>query len=222
MIRQLKKVQSRPDFVSEVYHTLLDAISDGSLEPGTRLTQEQIAEQLEVSRSPVLQALLLLKKDGFITDAPGRGILVAPLDVDWLGNVYDIRGALEQLAVRLAAEKRAKIDPQIFAEGRIAASGNDVKRMIDADIAFHFAICEASGNPLICQSTQSYWSHMRRVMGPVLQNADSREYFWNEHEAIATAISEGEVDRAVELMEHHNSAAKKLVLEKVSKLVAAS
>ncbi len=76
----LVKLQSAPDLVERVYRALLDAISDGSLAPGERLTQEDIAEQLAVSRQPVLQALRLLKKDGLVHDAPGRGVLVAPLD----------------------------------------------------------------------------------------------------------------------------------------------
>ncbi|WP_027855164.1 GntR family transcriptional regulator [Marinobacterium litorale] len=220
MNMQLKKVKARPDFVSEVYESLLDAISDGSLAPGTRLTQEQIAEQLEVSRSPVLQALRLLKKDGFVTDAPGRGVLVAPLDLEWLSNLYDIRSALDQLAVRLAAEKKYRLDGRIFAEGRKAASSDDIKRMIDADIAFHYAIYEASGNPLIYQSAQPYWSHLRRVMGTVLQSSGRRNEIWDEHEAIAEAISTGEVDKAVNLTAKHAAHAKKGVLNQVRKLVS--
>ncbi len=219
MIKQLKKVKARPDYVSEVYHSLLDAISDGSLAPGTRLTQEQIAEQMEVSRSPVLQALRLLKQEGFVTDAPGRGVLVTPLDIDWLGHLYDIRAALEKLAVRLAAEKKAHIDPEIFSEGRKAILSNDVKRMMDADIAFHYAISEASGNPLIQQNMTAYWSHLRRVMGPVLQNKTPRESIWDEHEAIAVAISKGDAELAERLIGEHNVSAKRLMIEQSKVLI---
>ena len=80
MTAQLVKLQSAPDLVERVYRALLDAISEGSLSPGAKLTQEEIAEQLAVSRQPVLQALRLLKKDGLVHDAPGRGVVVAPLD----------------------------------------------------------------------------------------------------------------------------------------------
>lgn len=76
MVAKLLKLQARTDYVDEVYKVLLDAISEGSLAPGTRITQEEIADQLAVSRSPVLQALRLLKKDGLVQDAPGRGLLV--------------------------------------------------------------------------------------------------------------------------------------------------
>ena len=57
MVAKLLKLQARTDYVDEVYKVLLDAISEGSLAPGTRITQEEIADQLAVSRSPVLQAL---------------------------------------------------------------------------------------------------------------------------------------------------------------------
>src|SRR5688500_15558023 len=79
MTAHLVKIESAPDLVDQVYRSLLDAISEGSLAPGERITQEDIAERLAVSRQPVLQALRLLKKDGFVRDAPGRGVLVAPL-----------------------------------------------------------------------------------------------------------------------------------------------
>ena len=81
MMSNLIKIESSPDLVERVYANLLDAISDGTLAPGARITQEDIADQLAVSRQPVLQALRLLRKDGFVLDAPGRGVLVAPLDV---------------------------------------------------------------------------------------------------------------------------------------------
>ena len=63
---QLVRLESAPDLVDQVYRALRDAISDGSIAPGARLTQEDIAQQLAVSRQPVLQALRLLKKDGFV------------------------------------------------------------------------------------------------------------------------------------------------------------
>jgi DNA-binding GntR family transcriptional regulator len=98
---------------------------------------------LSVSRQPVLQALRLLKKDGFVLDAPGRGVQVAPLDAAWMGQVYAVRGALDALAARLAARSRHRIDPELIANGRAAARGQDVKAMIDADLAFHEAIAQA-------------------------------------------------------------------------------
>ena len=204
MTAQLVKLETAPDLVEQVYERLLDAISDGSLAPGERLTQEDIAERLAVSRQPVLQALRLLKKDGLVLDAPGRGVLVAPLDADWISKVYQVRGALDALAARLAASQRFRIDPKLIDQGRKAARGRNVKAMIDADLAFHSAIYAASGNPLIEQSAHQHWRHLRRVMGAVLQSSRQREALWDEHEAIAKAIAAGDGERAARLIDDHS------------------
>ena len=204
MTAQLVKLEAAPDLVEQVYASLLDAICDGSLAPGERLTQEDIAERLAVSRQPVLQALRLLKNDGFVLDAPGRGVLVAPLDAQWISKVYQVRGALDALAARLAASYRFRIDPKLIEQGRKAARGRNVKAMIDADMAFHTAIYAASRNPLIEQSAHQHWRHLRRVMGAVLQSSPQREALWNEHEAIAKAIAAGDGERAARLIDDHS------------------
>lgn len=207
MAAQLLKLETAPDLVDQVYSRLLDAISEGSLAPGERITQEDIAEKLAVSRQPVLQALRLLKRDGFVLDAPGRGVLVAPLDVQWMRSIYQVRGALDSLAARLAAGNRATLDPRLIEQGRKAARGRNVKAMIDADLAFHQAVYAASGNPLVAQTAQQHWQHLRRVMGAVLREARQRETVWDEHEAIAKAIASGDADRAARLIEQHSRSA---------------
>ena len=207
MSASLVQIPAAPDLVDQVYRALLDAISNGSLAPGERLTQEDIAKRLAVSRQPVLQALRLLKKDGFVHDAPGRGVWVAPLDVEWMRKVYQVRGALDALAARLAAAQRFRIDPELIERGRRAAAGRDVQAMLDADTAFHHAIYEASGNPLIAQSADQHWRHLRRAMGAVLQAEPQRESLWDEHAAIADAVAAGDADRAARLSDEHGARA---------------
>jgi DNA-binding GntR family transcriptional regulator len=204
---RLVKLHAVPDLVERVYRALLDAISDGSLAPGARLTQEGLAERLAVSRQPVLQALRLLKKDGLVLDAPGRGLLVAPLDAAWIAQVYEVRGALDALAARLAAARRSVLEPTLIERGRQAAAADDIPSMIEADIAFHAAIYAASGNPLIEQSAQLHWVHLRRVMGAVLQSSRQREPIWDEHAAIAAAIAAGDADEAARLIQLHSRGA---------------
>ena len=219
MTAHLVKLESAPDLVDQVYRSLLDAISDGSLAPGERITQEDIAEKLAVSRQPVLQALRLLKKDGFVLDAPGRGVLVAPLDADWIVKVYQVRGSLDALAARLAAQQRFRLDPKLIEAGRRAARGKNVKSMIEADMAFHNAIYGASGNPLIEQSAQQHWRHLRRAMGAVLQHSRQREALWDEHEAIAKAIAAGDADRAALLIEQHSQRASKNLAARLTQVL---
>jgi DNA-binding GntR family transcriptional regulator len=219
MLTKLSKIQVRPDLVDEVYATLLDAISDGSLPPGARITQEELAEQMNVSRSPVLQALRLLKKDGLVQDAPGRGLLIAELDPQWIGDLYQVRCALDTLAAKLAAERKVAINPEIIAAGRRAAQGGDVKALIEADTAFHMAIYRASGNPLIVETTQLHWVHLRRVMGAVLQSAGQRESIWDEHEAIADAIAAGDAALAGELSDRHATIARKNLVARLGEVL---
>ena len=203
MTAHLIKIESTPDLVEQVYASLLDAISDGTLAPGARITQEEIAAQLAVSRQPVLQALRLLRKDGFVLDAPGRGVLVAPLDVNTLVQIYQVRSTLDALAAQLAAKSHAVLGAQLITQGRLAARGTDIKAMMTADAAFHTAIYAASGNPLIAQTAQTHWHHIRRAMGAVLQVSTMRESIWDEHEAIAKAIAHGNVTQAETLIRQH-------------------
>jgi DNA-binding GntR family transcriptional regulator len=216
MPAQLVKLQTAPDLVDQVYRSLLDAICEGSLAPGQRITQEDIAEKLAVSRQPVLQALRLLKNDGFVLDAPGRGVLVAPLDAQWMSKVYQVRGALDALAARLAASQRFRLDPKLIDAGRKAARGKNVKAMIDADMDFHTAIYAASRNPLIEQSALQHWRHLRRVMGAVLQQSRQRQAVWDEHEAIAAAIAAGDGDGAARLIEQHSQTASETLTQRLN------
>lgn len=217
---QLDQIPTRSDFVETVYRVLLDAITDGSLAPGERVTQEEIAEQLHVSRSPVLQALRLLKKDGLIEDAPGRGVQVTPLDPGSVAHLYEVRGALDALAARLAAGTRQPLDPTLIDRGRRAAAGSELKAIIDADMAFHNAIYAASGNPLIAESANRYWVHLRRVMGAVHRASLQRSTIWDEHQAIADAIAQGDGERAVLLSELHVGRARASVDQRLGEMLA--
>lgn len=214
----LARISSRTDYVDEVYKTLLDAISAGTLAPGERITQEDLAEQMNVSRSPVLQALRLLKKDDLLQEAPGRGLVVARLEPERIGHLYRVRGALDGLAARLAAERGERIDPALLTAGRAAAAGQDVKAMIDADTAFHSAIYQASGNPLLIENSSLQWVHLRRVMGAVLQHSSGRSTIWDEHEAIVQAIHDRDPDLAARLAEHHASLAGRTLVEHLQAL----
>ncbi|HET7864489.1 MAG TPA: GntR family transcriptional regulator [Burkholderiaceae bacterium] len=204
MSPRLVKLDTAPDLVDRVYKAVVDAISTGALPAGARVTQEDLAGQLAVSRQPVLQALRLLKNENLFLDAPGRGgLLVAPLDAGLITQVYQVRRALDALAARLAAQQRHRLAPRLLEKGRRAARGRDVAAMIDADVAFHAAIYAGSGNPLIEQSARPHWCHVRRAMGAVLQTTGLRQTVWDEHEAIAQAIAAGQADEAERLMSSH-------------------
>jgi DNA-binding GntR family transcriptional regulator len=215
----LTRIPAAPDLVEQVRHALQDAICDGTLAPGERITQEDVAARLAVSRQPVLQALRLLKADGFVQDAPGRGVRVAPLEASAVQQLYQVRSALDALAARCAAQRHAQLDPGLITHGRKAAAGRSVQPMIEADIAFHEAIYNASGNPHIAQAARAHWRHLRRVMGAVLQLDHQRDAVWAEHEAIAQAIKAGDADRAVALINHHADSAGRHLAARLVQLI---
>jgi DNA-binding GntR family transcriptional regulator len=193
--------------VESVYEAIRDSICDGLLKPGERITQEGIADRLDVSRQPVGQALVLLRSQGFIQDAGRRGVMVSPLEQQTVRDIYEIRGALDQLAAQLAAKRNAK---QLLEDGhrlignvRENLDGASTTDLVKADMDFHELIYRHSGNGLIQPSLGTYWHHLRRVMAAVIAFGYQRERIWSEHEGILLAIGEGDGNRATELAKAH-------------------
>ena len=128
---------------------------------------------------------------------------MAPLEAQAITQVYEVRAVLDGLAARRAALAKVQLDPTGLAEGRTAAAGQRVGPMIDADMQFHHVIYAASGNPLIAETVNHHWRHIRRAMGAVLQTVGLRHAVWDEHEAILQAINSGDADQAERLAREH-------------------
>lgn len=182
------------------YDAILDAICGGELVAGARVNQDDLAARLNVSRQPVVQALALLKVQGFVRESGRRGVVVAPLDTASIRHLYELRGALDGAACRGAAQRgsaEAKLwGPGLIAEGRAAVASGSVKRMIEADMRFHRFLYDLSGNPIIAETAQLHWHHIRRLMGGYLRHYRVRDNVWDEHEAILRAVIAGDADLA--------------------------
>src|SRR5512141_2410576 len=98
-----------PKLIDQVYARILEAIIDRTLPPGQRIRQNELAEKLRVSRQPVSHALHLLHRQGLVAESGKRGFEVTQLDPVRIRQLYEVRGAIDALAARLAAE-RAKSD----------------------------------------------------------------------------------------------------------------
>jgi DNA-binding GntR family transcriptional regulator len=203
----MKILASQPNLVEQVRDAILEEISSGAVAPGDRIIQEQIAQALGVSRQPVQQALALLRNQGVLQDAPGRGLLVAPLDPEHVQNMYDMRAVIEGLAARraaeLCAERAAKFGPALIEAGRKAVAAGSVAKMIAADMKFHEFIYSLSGNPLIAPALETHLTYTQRVMGEVLIRDEKPRDIWNQHEAILKAIAKGDGERAESLVRAH-------------------
>ena len=195
------------------YDALLDAISSGELPAGGRINQDELAQKLNVSRQPIVQALALLKVQGFVRDSGRRGVIVTPLDGDFISHLYELRSALDGAACRGAALRgsaEAKLwGPSLIAEGRAAFASGSVKRMVEADMRFHRLLYDLCGNPMIAETAALHWHHIRRLIGGYLQRYPMRNV-WDEHQAILDAVMSGDADRAEAAARHHaNNAAEK-------------
>src|ERR1700754_2071694 len=166
-----------PDLSERVHDAVLDAICSGELKSGARITQEELANQFGVSRQPVLQAMMLLRREGFLIESGRKGVCVAPLDVQQARNLYVVRAALDGAAAR---PPPGRLPPPLLSPrgrllrdvGRRAAMSGHVPSVIEADIDFHLFVYEASSNPLIGETAQPHWQHLRRVMGAAVTQSE--------------------------------------------------
>jgi DNA-binding GntR family transcriptional regulator len=205
-----------PALIDQVHDRLLAAIVDGTFAPGHRLTQDGIAEMLGVSRQPVSHAIQVLKRRGLLVEAGKRGVVVAPIQGRRILDLYRVREALDGLAGELAAErvraKTATAQEVAVATGAIAvgvaiAGHAPVAMLIDADVVFHSAIYQLSGNTAIAETVAEQWPHFRRSMGLVLATSELRTRVWAEHRDILDAILTGDTRRAGRLARAHTAQA---------------
>ncbi len=203
----MKALTTQPNLVDQVKDALLAEIASGKISQGERIIQEQIAHALGVSRQPVQQALLLLRNQGVLKDAPGRGLVVAPLDADHVAHIYDMRTAIEGMACRLAAnnisEQTLKQGVAILEVGRKAVASGSIPKMIAADIRFHEFLYSLSGNPLIGPAMAPHLTYTQRVMGEVLIEDQEPRDIWDQHAKIFDAIGKGKADLAEKLAKEH-------------------
>lgn len=164
----MEPLSGRKSLTDEVHDRLVDALCSGALPPGTPLRQEALAEELNVSRQPVLQALGLLRRDGLVEPMGRRGYRVAPVDGQLVRHVYDLREAFDGLAARLAAQSNASDRESALraaiSQGNHALGSSDTANLVAADVAFHQTIYRLSGNPLLPEASSAVWLQIRRVM----------------------------------------------------------
>jgi len=223
----MSNVQAQPTLVEQVVNAIVSEIVDGELPSNSRLIQDELARAYGVSRQPVQQALLLLRDRGLVREASGRGLIVSPIDPDFVRKLYEVRAMLDGLAARLAAERgaeRAKIEgPSYLDAGRAAVESGSLHEQIEADMKFHAFINELSENSLISETTAPHWPYLRRVMGEVLRDdVQMPQTILSEHVAILDAIIASDGDRAEALSRDHISRAAKIFVQRLEAQQAAS
>ena len=137
----MKILESQPKLVEQVHKAILSEIAEGKLKAGSRIIQEQIAQELGVSRQPVQQSLVLLKNQGVLIDAPGRGLQVAPLNLELIRQMYEVRAVLEGLVFRKAAENFSETAKK-RAEKLLAAGRQPDYYAVDGNAVGQYTACD--------------------------------------------------------------------------------
>lgn len=200
---------SGPILIDQVYQRVLEAIADGSLPPGQRIRQGEFAERLGVSRQPVSHALHLLKRQGLVQESGRKGFEVAPMDPVRLRQLYEVRGALDGLAARLAARRAGGDEAGCAAlrkaldAGHAVEAGAPVPVLVRLDVDFHQALYRLSGNPAFEEMVGPHWPHLRRSMATVMAMPDYRARAWAEHAGIVARVLAGDGEGAERAARDH-------------------
>jgi DNA-binding GntR family transcriptional regulator len=197
-----------------VYETLRQAICDGGFAPGTRLVEEELAEQLKVSRTPIREALRRLESEGLITHTHCKGATVLGFSRDDVIELYSIREALEALAIHYTIQHitRDEINQlkAIVDKMRANLGSKDVSAHFEWNQKFNDLLIETCKMPRLTRLINTYREHLHHFRYAAMGKHEGRmvEAF-REHEQILHAIMVKDSVKAESLVRQHLQAAKR-------------
>ncbi|MFJ5262465.1 GntR family transcriptional regulator [Streptomyces sp. NPDC088387] len=198
------------------YRRLRERLVEGHYGPGDRLTELGLCKDLEMSRTPVREALRRLQSDGLVAST-GRGVVVSSLTPEEMQHAMQLQGALDALAARLAAtaQRDGHLSPVQLGELKTAAQEVEVRAEAGdatgawhANLAFHMMLARLAGNPLLTDALDRIWA--RFAVGSLANINRRSDLTPRDHGAILGAILDGDPDRAeIAAAEHAHEAAAK-------------
>ena len=215
------RVMTMPSLAEQVYEALIGDICSGVIRGGEQLRQETIAERLGVSRQPVQEAMVLLKRHGMVRESGRRGLEVAPMDAPFVNHLYDMRELLDVHVVRLAAASfeaesvRAEA-LEILERGRRAVADRVFSDMVTADADFHMYFYRLTVNPFLIDTAQLLSQSIRRVMTEVLARGGVPAWVWEEHAQILDAVIARDAERAGERAHQHVEHGRTMMLKNLA------
>ncbi len=195
-------------------------ILEGRYPPGTRLVTRQIAEDYGTSEIPVREALNQLQQEGLIRTEPHVGAVTSPLSAADLRELFEVRMALEGLAVRLATPRLTDAD---LAEAReinrslhgAVERGDAVGELNRFNRAFHERIYAGCNNERLLEILKNLWDHSGRYPPPLTGNDPSTWASIQEHEAILDALSARDAALAERLTLDHKARSMGRIVQRV-------
>lgn len=203
----------------EVYQQIFDAITRGDIAPGERIVQEKLGQELQVSRTPVREALLRLEQEGVLTIVGRSGFEIRQLGDDEVRDIYQSREAIEGYSMRLLTESADKavvkrIETLIKKEENLKS--RTVRSYFNANRNIHRAIVEATGNRYLLEMFDGIWNRsLSFQLFAEIGNIDLAKSL-GEHTKLCKAIRTGDANHAVATMREHISAGLALQLEGIA------
>lgn len=212
------KLDSYKPLREVVYETLREAIKTGSLAPGERLMEIQLAEELGVSRTPVREAIRKLELERFVVMIPRRGTYVANLSLKDINEVFEIRAALDSLAAGLAAERITEDEQEqlerMLVEIADYIDQNDHVKIVATDEAFHDLLYRASRNERLVGIIYNLREQFSRFRSVSINYPGRLQNTLEEHRQLVEAIAQRDSELAQhKAREHIENAEQTLLLE---------
>ncbi|WP_405726435.1 GntR family transcriptional regulator [Anaerotignum sp.] len=191
-----------------VFNTLRDAILTGKLVPGERLMENQLAEKLGVSRTPVREALRMLELENLVELVPRKGAQVLDMSEKDIINILEVRSALEGLATSVACKKMSKEDLQQLKNMEVdfekAVADNDVEHFVDIDEDFHDLIFAATENDKLINIFRNLRIQLYRYrMAQAKNNETSMSTIVAHHRSIIRAIENHDGEEGASIAQGH-------------------
>ena len=184
-------------------------IVDGSLPAGRRINEVHLAEELEVSRTPLREALSQLTAEGFVESRPRRGYFTLPLTAAEVRQLYPLRAFLDPQALRMAGVPgRSRIAELRDLNERIGAAGARPARAIDLDDRWHRLLLADCPNEILLGFIDQLIWKTRRYEFAYLKQKRNLQVATAEHDAILDALDAGDLPRACEKLEQNMTSAR--------------
>lgn len=196
------------DSAEQIYERIKTMAMTFTIRPGERVNEVEIAKSLNVSRTPLREALNRLMVEGFLTRAPNRGFIGRPLDAKQVFDIYELRRALEASIVAIACERAT--DEELVALERFVKSSKDkpedtnASSLLALDEQFHERVALLTRNEEMVRAVKSINSRIHYFRWIDMQNG-KRRYTQQEHMRIVKALKERDVPTATSLIEGHIS-----------------
>lgn len=226
MSATLRSLQRNPLLQDQVYQSLRNAILNGELITGERLVEAQLAAKLQVSRTPVREALRLLQHENLVQVNSTGTIHVATLSEEDAAQLYDCRIALEQQAViqacRLATEAQlAELADMLLQAEKLTTSKQTQLtsfQMLDLDYRFHRLIAQSSGNFWLTSLLEQVFDKMQLLRLQTMRHNPRVLEIRVEHYRVYEALLQRDADAAVQAIADHLTASKERVVREIAEL----